>query len=60
MVDASIGGKTGVDLGALKNQIGVINNPVAVLIDTNFLTTLPSNEMRSGFAEMLKHGLIAR
>ncbi|MGQ2985514.1 3-dehydroquinate synthase [Flavobacterium sp.] len=59
MVDASVGGKTGVDLGVLKNQIGVINNPVAVLIDTNFLTTLPQMEMRSGLAEMLKHGLIA-
>jgi 3-dehydroquinate synthase len=59
MVDASIGGKTGVDLGVLKNQVGIINNPVAVLIDINFLETLPSNEMRSGLAEMLKHGLIA-
>jgi len=59
MVDASVGGKTGVDLGVLKNQIGVINNPLAVLIDTNFLTTLPQVEMRSGLAEMLKHGLIA-
>lgn len=59
MVDASVGGKTGVDLGVLKNQIGVINNPVAVLVDSNFLETLPANEMRSGLAEMLKHGLIA-
>ncbi|AWH86081.1 3-dehydroquinate synthase [Flavobacterium album] len=59
MVDASVGGKTGVDLGVLKNQIGVINNPVAVLIDTQFLETLPQPEMRSGLAEMLKHGLIA-
>lgn len=59
MVDASIGGKTGVDLGVIKNQIGVINNPTAVLVDTSFLETLPSNEMRSGLAEMLKHGLIA-
>lgn len=59
MVDASVGGKTGVDLGALKNQVGVINNPKGVLIDVNFLETLPANEMRSGLAEMLKHGLIA-
>jgi len=59
MVDASIGGKTGVDLDNLKNQVGVINNPKAVLIDTLFLDTLPSEEMRSGLAEMLKHGLIA-
>lgn len=58
MVDASVGGKTGVDLGNLKNQIGVINVPVMVLIDTNYLETLPQNEMRSGLAEMLKHGLI--
>ncbi len=58
MVDASIGGKTGVDLKALKNQIGVINFSEMVLIDTSFLDTLPQNEMRSGLAEMLKHGLI--
>jgi 3-dehydroquinate synthase len=58
MVDASVGGKTGVDLGVLKNQIGIITNPVAVLIDTQFLETLPAAEMRSGLAEMLKHGLI--
>ncbi|WP_284653835.1 3-dehydroquinate synthase [Flavobacterium terrisoli] len=58
MVDASIGGKNGVDLGNLKNQIGVINVPKMVLIDTEFLSTLPQNEMRSGLAEMLKHGLI--
>ncbi len=58
MVDASVGGKTGVDLGNLKNQIGVISSPQMVLIDTSFLDTLPSNQMRSGLAEMLKHGLI--
>jgi 3-dehydroquinate synthase len=58
MVDASIGGKNGVDLGNLKNQIGVINVPKTVLIDTEYLSTLPQNEMRSGLAEMLKHGLI--
>ena len=58
MVDASVGGKTGVDLGALKNQIGVINEGVMVGVDTSFLETLPNNEMVSGFAEMLKHGLI--
>jgi 3-dehydroquinate synthase len=59
MVDASIGGKNGVDLGNLKNQVGVINNPKMVLIDTNFLDTMPSNEMKSGLAEMIKHGLIS-
>ena len=58
MVDASVGGKTGVDLGNLKNQIGVINVPQMVLIDTQYLETLSQNEMRSGLAEMLKHGLI--
>lgn len=58
MVDASVGGKTGVDLGHLKNQIGVISNPDLVLIDTHFLNTLAQDQMRSGLAEMLKHGLI--
>ncbi len=58
MVDASVGGKNGVDLGNLKNQIGVINVPKMVLIDTQYLDTLSKNEMRSGLAEMLKHGLI--
>jgi len=58
MVDASVGGKNGVDLGNLKNQIGVINVPNMVLIDTQYLETVPQNEMRSGLAEMLKHGLI--
>ncbi|MCP9200328.1 3-dehydroquinate synthase [Gramella sp. GC03-9] len=59
MVDASVGGKTGVDLGNLKNQIGVINQPEMVMIDIEFLATLPQEEMRSGLAEILKHGLIA-
>ena len=58
MVDASVGGKTGVDLDTLKNQIGVINTPEMILIETQFLSTLPQNEIRSGLAEMLKHGLI--
>ena len=58
MVDASVGGKTGVDLGPLKNQVGVIINPQAVIINPVFLNTLPANEFRSGYAEMLKHGLI--
>lgn len=59
MVDASVGGKTGVDLGVLKNQIGVINNPKGVIIDSRYLETLPKEQMRSGLAEMFKHGLIA-
>lgn len=58
MVDASIGGKNGIDLGKLKNQIGIIKEPKAVLINSSFLSTLPAKEMRSGLAEMLKHGLI--
>lgn len=58
MVDASVGGKTGVDLGALKNQIGVINQPKMVLVITDFLDTLEERQVKSGFAEMLKHGLI--
>lgn len=58
MVDAAIGGKNGVDLGVLKNQVGTITNPKMVAIDTRFLNTLPQNQMRSGLAEMLKHGLI--
>jgi 3-dehydroquinate synthase len=58
MVDASIGGKNGVDLGHLKNQVGTITNPSLVLINTVLLETLPADQMRSGLAEMLKHGLI--
>ena len=58
MVDASIGGKTGVNLGHFKNQIGVFSDPIAVYIDPVFLSTLPGYELLSGYAEMLKHGLI--
>ncbi|MDR6302166.1 3-dehydroquinate synthase [Mesonia maritima] len=58
MVDASVGGKTGVDLGNLKNQIGVFQDPVVTLIDVSYLATLPQNHLKSGLAEMLKHGLI--
>jgi 3-dehydroquinate synthase len=57
-VDASIGGKTGVDLGSLKNQVGVINQPEMVLIIAEYLKTLEPRQLHSGFAEMLKHGLI--
>lgn len=59
MVDASVGGKTGVDLGVLKNQVGVISNGKMVLIDVTYLNTLAQDQMKSGLAEMLKHGLIA-
>jgi 3-dehydroquinate synthase len=58
MVDASVGGKNGVDLGNIKNQVGVFNLPVMVIVDSQYLETLPHCEMRSGLAEMLKHGLI--
>ncbi|HET8734974.1 MAG TPA: 3-dehydroquinate synthase [Pricia sp.] len=58
MVDASVGGKTGVDLGPLKNQVGVINHPEMVLVVSDFLKTLEERQLQSGFAEMLKHGLI--
>jgi 3-dehydroquinate synthase len=58
MVDASVGGKTGIDLEALKNQIGIIREPKMVIIDINFLSSLSDTEYRSGYAEMLKHGII--
>lgn len=59
MVDASLGGKTGIDLGSYKNQIGTFHNPKAVFVDQRFLATLPEEEWKSGFAEVLKHALIA-
>jgi 3-dehydroquinate synthase len=58
IVDAALGGKNGVDLNNLKNQIGVIKLPEKVIIDKSFLLTLPENEIRSGYAEMIKHGMI--
>ena len=58
-VDASIGGKLAVDFGNFKNHIGVFQPPVTTLIATRFLETLPSRELRSGFAEVIKHCLIA-
>ena len=58
MVDASVGGKTGIDLGQLKNQLGVFSNPKAVYVDSIFLQTLELKELVNGFAEMLKHCLI--
>lgn len=59
MVDASVGGKTGINFGGLKNEIGVFNDAEFVLFDTNWLRTLDEANIRSGYAEMLKHGLIA-
>lgn len=59
MVDASVGGKTGINFGGLKNEIGVFNNARTVILDTDFLRTLDASNMASGYAEMLKHGLIS-
>jgi 3-dehydroquinate synthase len=59
MVDASIGGKTAVDTPAGKNLVGVFHPPAAVLADPQVLATLPLREMRAGFAEIVKHGVIA-
>ena len=58
MVDASVGGKTGINFGGLKNEIGVFNNARSVILDTTFLSTLDHENILSGYAEMLKHGLI--
>ena len=57
-VDASVGGKTGINFNGLKNEIGVFENPVAVIINTEFLRTVNRENFLSGFAEMIKHGLI--
>ena len=57
-VDASVGGKTGFNFNGLKNEIGVINQPLSVLIDTRFLGTIDHENFISGYAEMIKHGLI--
>ncbi|MCF8232379.1 MAG: 3-dehydroquinate synthase [Bacteroidales bacterium] len=59
MVDASVGGKLGIDFEGLKNHIGLFQNPQRVYIYPHFLKTLPYRELLSGFAEMLKHGLVA-
>jgi 3-dehydroquinate synthase len=58
-VDAAIGGKTGVNLPEGKNLVGAFHQPVAVLADVTALTTLPEEELRSGLAEVAKHGFIA-
>ena len=59
MADASIGGKLGVDFNHLKNQIGLFANPKSVIINPVFLQTLIENQFKSGFAEVVKHALIA-
>ena len=58
MVDASVGGKTGVNFEGLKNEVGVFSNADCVILDTQFLLTLDTENLLSGYAEMLKHGLI--
>ena len=58
-VDASVGGKLGIDFYGVKNSIGLFANPQAVWIDPRFLATLPERELRSGYAEIIKHALIA-
>jgi 3-dehydroquinate synthase len=58
MVDASIGGKNGIDVGLYKNMVGTINQPRFVLYDASFLETLPEKEWRNGFAEIIKHACI--
>ena len=59
MVDASVGGKTGINFGGLKNEVGVFNDSKFVILDTEFLKTLDAENICSGYAEMLKHGLIS-
>lgn len=59
MVDASVGGKTGINFNGLKNEIGVFKAPEKVILDTVFLKTLDKENILSGYAEMLKHGLIS-
>lgn len=58
MADASVGGKTGINFNGLKNEIGVFNNSKTVIISTEFLKSLDTENLCSGYAEMIKHGLI--
>jgi 3-dehydroquinate synthase len=58
MVDASIGGKNGIDVGMYKNMVGIIRQPKFILHDMNFLNTLPQSEWENGFAEIIKHAAI--
>jgi len=59
MIDASVGGKTGVDTAKGKNLVGAFHQPAAVIADTSLLGTLPAEHLRAGFAEAIKHGVIA-
>lgn len=58
-VDASVGGKLGIDFSGIKNIIGSFNQPIGVIIDTKTFDTLPEREFISGFGEIIKHGIIA-
>lgn len=60
MVDASVGGKTGINFHGLKNEIGAFCEPMRVILDTQFLKTLDLENILSGYAEMLKHGLLSK
>lgn len=59
MVDSSVGGKTGINLGSRKNMVGAFYQPIAVVCNTSFLASLPSSEILNGYAEILKYGFIA-
>lgn len=58
MVDSGVGGKTGINVGGIKNSVGVFKDPIGVVIDIDTLETLPKRELISGFAEIIKHGII--
>ncbi|WGH27105.1 MAG: 3-dehydroquinate synthase [Candidatus Shikimatogenerans bostrichidophilus] len=58
MIDASIGGKNAINFYNFKNEIGIFNNPILIIINKNFIKTLPKNEILSGLGELLKYGLI--
>ena len=57
-VDAAVGGKTGINFNGLKNELGVFREANSVIISTRFFATLPATELKSGYAEMLKHGML--
>jgi 3-dehydroquinate synthase len=57
--DAAVGGKSGFNFNGLKNTIGAFSNPLAIVCDTSFTSTLPKREFNSGFAEIIKHGIVA-
>ena len=59
MVDASVGGKNGINFGGYKNRVGTFDEPGAVFVFPGFLNTLPKDELRSGFAEVIKHAIIS-